>query len=64
MMENHVFHDESKHIQIGYHFFHDMLQRGSIKLQYVSTDEHFTDFLTKPLSHVKFDHFRDKLGVV
>ena len=22
------------------------------------------DVLTKPLSHVKFEHFRDKLGVV
>jgi hypothetical protein len=41
-----------------------MLKRGSIKLQYVSTDEHVVDVLTKPLSRVKFENFRDKIGVV
>jgi hypothetical protein len=59
-----VFHNESKHIEIRYHFTHDMMQRGAIKLQYVSTDEQVVDVLTKPLSHVKFEHFRYKLGIV
>jgi hypothetical protein len=40
MMENLVFHDESKHIEIRYHFTHDMMQRGAIKLQYDYIDEH------------------------
>jgi hypothetical protein len=40
------------------------VQRGAIKLQYVSMDEHVVDVLTKPLSHVKFEHFQDKLGIV
>jgi hypothetical protein len=40
-----------------------MVQRV-VKLQYVGTDEQVADVLTKPLSHVKFDYFRDKLGVV
>jgi hypothetical protein len=64
MMENHVFHDESKHIEIRYHFIRDMMQRGAVKLQYVGTDEQVADVLPKPLSHVKFEHFRDKLGIV
>ena len=41
-----------------------MMQKRAIKLQYVSTDEQVVDVLTKPLSRVKFEHFRDKLGVV
>jgi hypothetical protein len=41
-----------------------MVQRGDIKLQYVGTNEQVADVLTKPLSHVKFEHFRDNLGVV
>jgi hypothetical protein len=41
-----------------------MVQRGALKLQYVSTDEQVVDVLTKPLSRVKFEHFRDKLGIV
>ena len=40
------------------------MQKGAIKLQYVITDEKFIDVLIKPLSRVKFEYFRDKLGVV
>ena len=64
MTENLMFHDNSKHIEIRYHYIRDMVQRGAIKLQYVSTDEQVADVLTKPLSHVKFEHFQDKLGIV
>jgi hypothetical protein len=64
MTENHVFHDRSKHIEIRYHYIHDMVQRGALKLQYISTDEQVADVLTKPLSRVKFEYFRDKLGIV
>jgi hypothetical protein len=62
-----VLHDESKHIEIRYHFICDMVERGAIKLYYVGMDEQVVDvlsLLTKSLSHVKFKHFRDKLGVV
>jgi hypothetical protein len=64
MRENPMFHDKSKHIEIQYHYIHDIVQREAIKLQYVSTDEQVVDVLTKPLSRVKFEHFRDKLGIV
>jgi hypothetical protein len=64
MIENPMFHDRSKHIEIHYHFIRDMVQRGALKLQYISTDEQVVDVMTKPLSHVKFEHFRDKLGIV
>ena len=41
-----------------------MVQKGAVKLKYVPTEEQVEDMLTKPLSHVKFEYFRDKLGVV
>jgi hypothetical protein len=63
-MENPMFHDKSKHIEIWYHYIHDMAQRGVVQLQYVSTDEQFPDVLTKPLYHVKFEYFQEKIGVV
>ena len=41
-----------------------MVQKGAIKLQYLSTGEQVADVLTKPLSRVKFEYFCDKIGVV
>ena len=35
-----------------------------MKLQYVVTDEQIDDVLTKPLARVKFEYFREKLGVL
>ena len=59
-----VFHDKSKHIEIKYHYIKDMVQRGAVKLQNVATDEQIADVLTKPLAKVKFEYFREKLGVL
>ena len=39
------------------------MQRGVVKLQYVATDEHIADVLTKALARVNFEYFREKLGV-
>jgi hypothetical protein len=64
MTENPVLHDKSKHIEIRYHYIRDMVQRGVVKLQYVGTDEQVAYVLTKPLSCIKFEYFRDKLGIV
>jgi hypothetical protein len=64
LSENWVFHDKSKHIKIRYHYIRDMVHKGVVKLHYVATDEHITNVLTKLLSRVKFEYFRDKLGVV
>jgi hypothetical protein len=64
LSENPVFHDRSKHIKIKYHYIRDMVQRGATRLSYITTEDQVVDMLTKPLSRMKFDHFRDKLGVV
>ena len=54
----------SKHIEIKYHYIRDMVQKGAMKLQYVAMDEQIVDVLTKPLARVKFEYFREKLGVL
>ena len=64
MIENLIFHDKPKHIEIKYHYIQDMVQIRDVKLQYVPTQEQVANVLINPLSHVKFEYFRDKLGVV
>ena len=64
LSKNPVFHDKSKHIEIKYHYIRDMVQRGEVKLQYVVIGEHIANVLTKPLARVKFEYFREKLGVL
>eukprot|EP00253_Pinus_taeda_P009608 PITA_09608 len=64
LMENLVFHDRSKHIGIRYHFIRDYVQKGAVKLEYISTNEKIADILTKALPRGKHVYFRDKMGVV
>ena len=35
-----------------------------MKLQYVATEEYMADVLMKPLAILKFEYFREKLGVL
>ena len=59
-----VFHDQSKHIDIRYHFLRDCVQRGTIWLEYIQTDEQVADIFTKALCRQSFVKFRDKLGLL
>ena len=60
---NPMFHDKSKHIEIPYRYV-DMVHRNTVKLEYICNADHTTDILTTPLSRVKIDHFRKKLGMI
>eukprot|EP00253_Pinus_taeda_P027580 PITA_27580 len=64
LMENPVFHDRSKDIEIKYHFIRDYVQKGVIKLGYISTNEQVANIFTKALPRGKHVYFRDKMGVV
>ena len=41
-----------------------MVDRGVIKLEYISTNEQTADVFTKPLAKVKLEYFRGKLGMI
>ena len=64
LSKNPVFHNKSKHIEIKFHYIRYMVQRGAVKLQYVEMYEQIDDVLTKPLAKMKFEYFREILGVI
>ena len=64
LSKNPVFHDKSKNFEIKFHYIRDMVQRGAMKLQYLAKDKQTADVLTKPLARVKFEYFKENLGVI
>jgi hypothetical protein len=63
LTKNPVFHDRSKHIDMRYHYIRDLVQRKTIKLQYIAMSEQVADILTKPLTSRQFVQLKGKLGV-
>ena len=64
LSENQMFHDRSKHIEIPFHYVRDMVEREAIQSEYINTSDQTANILTNPLSKVKVEHFRKKLGMV
>ena len=57
------YHARTKHIDIRYHFIRYIIDAGTIKLVYCSTDDMTADTLTKALPSVKAKHFASALGL-
>eukprot|EP00253_Pinus_taeda_P034361 PITA_34361 len=53
LTENAIFHDRAKHIEIKYHFIRDYVQKGVVKLEYISTNEQVANIFTKALPRGK-----------
>jgi len=55
-------HRRTKHIDIRFRFLRDV-ENGSLKLEYVSTDDNVADALTKPLFKQRFESLRSFMGL-
>ena len=63
MSKNPQFHGRAKHIGIKYHFIHELVSDGTVKLRYCPTEEMIADMLTKSLPHDRFNKLRHMAGV-
>ena len=50
-----------KHMDICYHFIHQVLKNGKVMLYYIKGDKNPIDMFIKNLGHLKFLHFRGQL---
>ncbi|KAL0457602.1 UNVERIFIED_CONTAM: hypothetical protein Slati_0387400 [Sesamum latifolium] len=57
------FHHRSKHILRRYHLLREMVSRGDIRMDRVSSTENTTDPLTKPISRIAHTQHLDKMGL-
>ena len=63
LANNPIFHARIKHVYAQFHFVREKLQSNEIDLIYCNTCENTIDIFTKPLGKVKFELFREMLGV-
>ncbi|GJW92488.1 retrovirus-related pol polyprotein from transposon TNT 1-94 [Tanacetum coccineum] len=59
-----VQHSRTKHIEIRHHFLQDIVQKGHISIEKVSSVDNITDILTKPLKRESFNYLRLGLGMM
>ncbi|KAG8475835.1 hypothetical protein CXB51_032770 [Gossypium anomalum] len=63
LTKDQMFHERTKHIDVRYHFVHDIIARGDIVVSKISTYENPVDMMTKSLPIAKFEHCLDLVGV-
>ncbi|KAG8474889.1 hypothetical protein CXB51_031573 [Gossypium anomalum] len=64
LIKDQMFHERTKHIDVRYHFVHDIITRGDIVVSKISTHENPADMMTKSLPITKFEHCLDLVGFV
>jgi len=63
MAQNPITEKRSKHIDIKYHVIREYVKEGHIEIFYIPSDENPADMFTKVLGRVKFEKFRNMLGL-
>ncbi|KAM3308877.1 secreted RxLR effector protein like [Capsicum chacoense] len=63
MTKNPSFHSRTKHIDVRFHFIHDLVAKEEIILKHCSTHKQLADILTKSLAADKFIYLRALLGI-
>jgi hypothetical protein len=64
LIQNPVFHERSKHIDVRYHFIRECREDGRISADFVSTKDQLADIQTKALGRVRFHELRARIGMV
>ena len=58
LAKNPMNHERSKHIDVRFHFIRDHVNKGSVELVHVASQDQVADIFIKPLPKVFFDNSR------
>ena len=62
--KNPVQHSRTKHIEIQHHFIRELVEDGTLTLEFIYTDDQKADLFTKPLDNKCFEFLRQNIGVI
>ena len=57
-----VQHSQAKHIEIRHHFIHELVEDGTLTLEFIHTDDQKADLFTKPLDDRRFEFLHQNIG--
>ena len=63
LTRNQGFHERTKHIDVRLHFIREVVNSQKVKVVKVHTDDNPADFITKPVTSVKFNKCMNLIGV-
>ena len=62
--KNPVQHSSTKHIEIRHHFIRELVEDGTLTLEFIHTDDQKADLFTKPLDSKRFKFLHQNIGVI
>ena len=63
LAKNPVLHDQSKQIDVKFHFLRDCVDGGLIVIEFVETDRQLTDVITKSLGRLRLTELKEMIGM-
>jgi hypothetical protein len=63
-MKNPAFHERSKHIRVRYHYVRQCVEEGSVRAEFISTQDQLADIGTKAFGRVRFQELHARIGMV
>ena len=61
LIQNNVFHNRMKHIDIAYHYTRSRVKAGDVKIHHLPSKDNIADFFTKPVRKNTFRKFCKKI---